>query len=89
MNISFANVPMENAFDGRSLLGFNIIENTLLVERDRQVRFPKSKKRRIRKKWSAKDKNWSFKPITLLVGTNTIHCHPEIARQLRKEVVKL
>jgi hypothetical protein len=51
-----------------------------------QVRFPRSKKRRIRKKWFWRSANWSHPPLDrfILIG-GVAYCHPEFARQVAAE----
>lgn len=49
----------------------------------RQVRFPRSKKRRIRKKWSKRDRNWKRVPVgeppIYHIGNNIV-AHPRVMR---------
>lgn len=51
-----------------------------------QVRFPRSKKARIRRKWSKQEKNFrsGMQPSCFRMGDNLI-CHPSIAAQLQRE----
>ena len=51
-----------------------------------QYRFPKSKRRRIRKKWSKDSKNWRTIPDDkiYLMGNKAI-CHPLTLRKLREQ----
>lgn len=62
-----------------------IIESWIMVER-KQRRFPRSKKRRIRRKWARQEKNWVTVPMTEIyrIGDN-IFCHPAIAQKIRIE----
>lgn len=56
-----------------------------LVER-KQVRFPRSKRRRIRKKWSKRMENWRESPspyIYQLMG-RTLVMHPAMLVRLRE-----
>jgi hypothetical protein len=54
-----------------------------------QFRFPKSKCRRIRKKWSKQPKNFRTLPDeNFYQYENKIICHPIMARQLRKTLQK-
>lgn len=63
--------------------GFQIVESKTLVIKY-QYRFPKSKRRRIRKKWKKDLKNWKTKvdPQCYFLN-NQIICHPEVAEKLR------
>ena len=55
----------------------------------KQFRFPKSKRRRIRKKWQKDSKNFRTVPRTdFLILNNAIICHPLMARKLRKTLQK-
>lgn len=55
-----------------------------------QARFPRSKKHRIRKKWSRNRANWVSKrtPMAYQIG-DTIFCAPEIVEQLRAVSVEV
>ena len=64
------------------MFGFNIIESVWLTER-KQWRFPRSKKRRIRKKWAKDEKNFKYEPKAYKVG-GTLYCHPSLATKLRE-----
>lgn len=48
-----------------------------------QFRFPRSKKKRIRNKWTKREENVRYKPTAYLAPENTIYCHPLIATKLR------
>jgi hypothetical protein len=43
----------------------------------RQVKFPRSKKARIRKKWARKGKNFTNERVMYFIGTNEIMAHPK------------
>jgi hypothetical protein len=50
-----------------------------------QFRFPKSKKRRIRRKWAKRTENW--RPMTKALfnkNTNEIYMHPDMAAKMVK-----
>jgi hypothetical protein len=67
--------------------GIPIIVSPLAEEVTRkQTKFPRSKRRRIIKKWSKQDRNYSVthKPLSYLVQGKLI-CHPIIYEQLRRE----
>lgn len=54
-----------------------------------QFRFPKSKRRRIRKKWSKNPKNFRTLPDqNFYQYDNKIICHPIMARRLRTTLQK-
>ena len=62
-----------------------IVENAQLVIRE-QVRFPKSKKRRIRKKWARQARNWDARPdpaIYQLSQQGWLVMHPATAHRVR------
>jgi len=49
-----------------------------------QYRFPKSKRRRIRKKWSKDSKNWRIVPDdTIYIMGNRAICHPKMLIELK------
>ena len=57
----------------------NVIVSHNLNDREhRQVRFPRSKRRRIRKKWSKNPRNWrtTIKPVSYVLGARTLVCNP-------------
>ncbi len=66
--------------------GFTIIESAACQLRQ-QFRFPRSKKRRIRKKWAARESNVRYIPQCLQMGQNII-MHPSFAARLRAEVAE-
>lgn len=66
-----------------------IIESTSLTTTT-QFRFPKSKRRRIRKKWSKNPKNFRTVPRTdFFLYNGAIICHPKMARRLRTTLQNL
>ncbi len=67
--------------------GFKIIESSTLVIKY-QYRFPKSKRRRIRKKWKKDLKNWRTKadPQYYFLN-NQIICHPVMTEKLRYQML--
>jgi hypothetical protein len=54
----------------------------------KQIQFPRSKKRRIIKKWAKLEKNYSstHEPTAYLVEGNKLICHPIIYESLRREI---
>lgn len=66
-----------------SFYGFQIIESQAMVE-TYQHRFPRSKKKRIRKKWTKRPNNFKTRPRKdFLRYENKFICHPVVARELR------
>ena len=66
--------------------GLQVTTNPHMTERI-QTKFPRSKKRRIRKKWSKNQKNWTTRPVDKVYQMgNTLIMHPEIFERLRREV---
>lgn len=67
-----------------SVSALRIIENELLADRV-QVRFPRSKKRRIQKKWRNREANYRMIPKRDVYRFgDALICHPDIAREIRK-----
>lgn len=66
--------------------GLRIVESVLLCDR-KQVKFPRSKKRRIRRKWAKRDSNFIELPKReILKYGDTLVCHPMIAAEVRKAI---
>ncbi len=72
-----------DSFPGVPLGGMQIIESALCVARQ-QFRFPRTKKRRTRAKWAAREQNFRSTPTAWSLGT-TLYCHPAIAARLRAD----
>lgn len=73
----------ENLNKSNSLKNLKIYQSEFLEE---QFRFPKSKKRRICKKWYNKKENW--RPITdraFKFSDECIVCHPVFAERIENE----
>ena len=71
--------------------GMDIIENVYLMLRQ-QFRFPRSKKRRIRKKWTKREGNVRYQPdpnLYILDKQKVTVGHPATLAQLRREVSAL
>jgi hypothetical protein len=66
------------------LFGMKVIEDVFLSDR-KQVRFPRSKKVRIRRKWAKQAKNYDFVPKSYVyqVGDKLLG-HPETIRRIAK-----
>jgi len=58
-----------------------------MVDR-RQVRFPRSKKKRIRRKWAKDPRNWRSFPKTEIyeLQGGVVFMHPDVAAELRKRL---
>ena len=66
--------------------GFRIIESTRLVE---QFRFPRTKKRRIRKKWAKRSQNYRpSRRCFVDERLRVIYAHPVFVAELRKQAAK-
>jgi len=81
---------MNNLYQGMigAFGGIKIVENYNLVERQ-QFRFPRSKGKRISKKFSKDCKNYKTKPdpnVYHLPNQNTIVCHPITAYRIRRSL---
>jgi hypothetical protein len=64
--------------------GLSIISSAHCVERV-QFRFPRSKKRRIRNKWTGREANVRYEPRAYQSG-RTIYAHPSFVAQLQAEL---
>ena len=65
--------------------GYEIRESVFLIK-EVQFRFPRTKSKRIRKKWAKRKENYRSGPsddVYLMGGT--IICHPIIADKIRKQ----
>lgn len=79
-----ATEPREIAKSNATFVISNIIESKWLTKRV-QVRRPKSKKRRIQKKWAKRDENFRSVPDEhIYLAAGRIICHPQMARELRE-----
>jgi hypothetical protein len=63
----------------------NLIENIYLEE---QYRFPRSKKKRIQKKWKRDKRNWGPMRGVIVQGDN-FYGHPSLIIPLRLEIARL
>src|ERR1043166_6115606 len=65
---------------------YRIIENEFLSSRIR-FRFPRSKKKRIRRKWAKQEKNYRQEPMKdMYMMGDTLIAHPLIAKVLRNKI---
>jgi len=72
------------------LYGMPVIINEHLVNW-KQIRFPKSKKKRIRKKWEKQHKNWQATPepdVFIDKVNQVVYAHPITAEKLRHQLDK-
>jgi len=67
----------------KTIHGFRIIDSGFLNEM-KQIRFPRSKKKRIRKKWRKDSRNWKSVPLNEVfqLGKDTLIMHTEVRRRL-------
>ena len=52
-----------------------------------QVRFPRTKKRRIQKKWAKQERNVEYRP-TAFIASGVLVAHPSIVAQLREKAAR-
>ena len=68
---------------------YNIIETPFLMIKGKQIKFPRSKKKRILKKWSKKDINFHKIADPNVYKSGDVYiCHPQTARHYRNEINK-
>ena len=66
--------------------GLRLVSNPQMCDH-KQVRFPRSKKRRIRRKWAKNQKNWKDIPQSnYYICNGSIIAHPEIIEQLKEQL---
>jgi hypothetical protein len=64
--------------------GFRLVESVHLVV---QHRYPRTKNRRIRKKWAKRKENFKPRPDPLVnMALGVIYAHPVVARRLRAAI---
>lgn len=54
----------------------------------RQVRFPRSRKKRIRRKWAKNKRNWKYTKVPMdraYIVDGVLYCHPSFAKKLGQE----
>lgn len=67
--------------------GVEVCECPHMVEGSQQFRFPRTRKRRIRKKWAKDTGNWRRAPMmSVLQLGNRFYCHPVVAAKLRRQI---
>jgi len=58
-----------------SLMGVNVVISEMLPKEWRQVRFPRTKRKRIRKKWRKDLRNWAMvETMGLMFAGDTAYC---------------
>ena len=70
---------------GSILGGIKIIASTLCMTRQ-QYRFPRSKKKRMQKKWRKDQSNWREQPAMYMIGNGDVVAHPEIVRKIQHQI---
>lgn len=70
---------------GTVLDGIKVISSIYCATRE-QYRFPRSKKKRIQKKWRKDQRNWREQPAMYMIGGKDILAHPEIVRKLQHQL---
>lgn len=68
-------------------MGFRVILNDFMADY-KQVKFPRSKKKRIRRKWAKNLKNYAYVPWTKMyqMGGDTLVMHPAMYERLKREL---
>ena len=91
LSVESINRAMEDAkviCDGDALMRrFEIFESATMMQE--QFRFPRSKKKRMQKKWRKQEKN--FRAITdrcYIVDQNRMYCHPIFATKVRRIIAE-
>ena len=80
--------------DLHSLAGLPILTDRYLDNGKRrvQVRFPKTKKRRVRKKWAKRPENYALRqevePQVFRIAGHGLLMHPDTAEAMREALVK-
>jgi hypothetical protein len=64
--------------------GMRVTESVNAVSR-KQVKFPRTKKRRLQKKWTKDIRNWETRPAIFMVSGNIV-AHPALTHELMKRV---
>lgn len=73
-------------FGGFGVFGIELVPNDLLADR-RQTRFPKSKSRRIRRKWTKRQSNWSMVPrMSYYMMGNQLIAHLVMIEKIRRAI---
>lgn len=67
-----------------SLFSMKVMSSPFCTVRT-QSRFPRSKKKRMRKKWAKDQRNWREEPTAYLFNNKDIIAHPGIIQAIREE----
>lgn len=71
-----------------SPFGLKVYECPWMTVRE-QVRFPRSKKRRIRKKWAKQQRNYGQVPSSeVILLADAVHMHPATLQKFRRKLNK-
>lgn len=77
-----------HALAGASLYGVRVLLDECLLDR-RQLRFPRSKKKRMRRKWEKNKRNWGVVPSgDVLAFNGAVLMHPATFRKLKAKIAK-
>jgi hypothetical protein len=79
------------AFSALAFGGIRIFESHYLTER-RQVRFPKTKKKRIRAKWAKRASSYAEMPLDYFFmdrKAGIVYAHPVTAARIREKVAAI
>ncbi len=72
----------------RTISGIAVTPNVFMPETKRvQFRFPRSKRRRIRKKWRKRAANFREEPVAWLIG-GEVFCHPNVYEKFKRLAVQ-
>lgn len=76
--------------DARTFLGVPVVRNRSMpaLQEWKQIRFPRSKRARIRKKWRKRQENWGFvaKPPVFYMTPFGILGHPDVIDMLIADI---
>ncbi len=86
------NVTLVDQFRAQpdTLMGYRLLSSPALTVRT-QVRFPRSKRKRIRKKWAKRSRNWTVRPredFFIIAESRTILGHPQAISRLRQQFLR-
>ena len=78
-----------NLLERKAPASFKLVSSTLMSER-KQFRFPKSKKKRIRKKWSKRESNYRYEPMKqYYIINDTIYAHPSVIKKIKEGILTM
>ena len=67
-----------------AISGMRIVQSVNAVSR-KQIKFPRSNKKRMQKKWTKNNKNYDIRPAIFMVSGNII-AHPAMVSELTRRV---